>query len=162
MYLNSDGQVCDPHVDGIGIPRVGRWHIFHHILNHSSCSSSPLYVCLLLIMLHMCEVQGNIDALVQDNSISIAYALEILPSCTKPSIYTWRYPTLLRRLWISVLFPAYFYALRTLFLLVDHLVKSIKQGSISVCSGHCIDLVVLSIICRPECQSCIVLLSRLN
>ena len=32
--------------------------------------------------------EGYVDGLVQDCSISIANALEILQSCTKPSIYT--------------------------------------------------------------------------
>ena len=34
------------------------------------------------------QTQQNIDSLVQDCSISSAYALEILQSCTKSSIYT--------------------------------------------------------------------------
>ena len=62
-------------------------HTWMSQVRHRQNVSYILSICCDKILFNVGIVRQNIDSLVQDYSNSIANALELLQSCTKPSIY---------------------------------------------------------------------------
>ena len=77
------------------------WHfyVWYSLMYTSHKSASAIYMMLLFVLIVMPMFMVDVSGLVQDCSNSIANALELLQSCTKPSIYTMSMSSVMDQWW---------------------------------------------------------------